>query len=234
MSDKPSLSQRTAELIRNRITDEKLYSPGSRLPNENELARELDVSRATLREAIKLLVSDGMLTVYRGKGTYVSDVFERSLGNAPLPSVTMTDKKVTLRDLYEVRLIIEPRAAAMCASRASDEEIDEILELGKKVQKEIKKNAAGEGRIKSECDFHTAILKASHNEFIASFSPVLIQTIENTFELNENLDLIARDAYTDHIMIMEFLKLRDPEGIESAMVIHLRHAMEHENITTNA
>ncbi len=226
-----TLSQKTADILKKQITDKKLYKPGDRLPNENRLSESFSVSRTTLREAIKILVSEGILVVRRGKGTYVNDTFDRSLGNAPLPTGSVTSQKVTLRDLYEVRLIIEPKAAAMAAKRATDGEIKEILKLGKRVQAEIKKNAAGDGRMRSECDFHTAILKASHNDYISSFSPVLVKTIENTFELNENLELIAKDAYQDHITIMGFLKSRDPEGVESAMIIHLRHAMEHEDLS---
>ena len=54
--------------------------------------------------------------------------------------------------------------------------------------------------------------------------PVLTQTIEKTFALNYNLDIIAKDAYKDHAMIMNFLKKRDSEALKSAVTIHLHHA----------
>jgi DNA-binding FadR family transcriptional regulator len=138
--------------------------------------------------------------------------------------------KVTLKDLYEARMIIEPAAAALAAVRASDEEIDEILRLGDVVQAEIKRHPKGDKRIQSETDFHGAIMRASHNDFLIQFIPVLTETIEKTFALDENLEIIAEDAYKDHIMIMNFLKRRDSEGLRSAVLIHLHHATYNEEL----
>ena len=138
--------------------------------------------------------------------------------------------KVRLRDLYEARLIIEPEAASLAAMRATEEEIEEILNLGEIVQKNIKKNPRGAARVNSEKEFHGAIMKAAHNDFLAQFIPVLTETIEKTFALDENLEIIAEDAYKDHIMIMHFLKVRDAAALKSAVTIHLHHAAINENL----
>ena len=134
------------------------------------------------------------------------------------------DMQVTLRDLYETRMIFEPEAAALACRRATDEEIAHILRLGQECQRHLEENPTGKERIESESDFHGAILKASHNEFISRFMPMLTETIEKTFALDFNLDVIAEDAYKDHILIMNFLEKRDAEGIKSAVTIHLHHA----------
>ncbi|MBQ4232257.1 MAG: FadR family transcriptional regulator, partial [Lachnospiraceae bacterium] len=205
------------------------YMPGDKLPNENVLSEELGVSRTTLREAIRTLVSEGLLVVRRGLGTFVNETLDQYAEG----SVNMDDvlaMKVTLKDLYEARMIIEPAAAALAASRASDEEIDEILRLGDVVQAEIKRHPKGDKRIQSETDFHGAIMRASHNDFLIQFIPVLTETIEKTFALDENLEIIAEDAYKDHIMIMNFLKRRDSEGLRSAVLIHLHHATYNEEL----
>ncbi len=224
-----NLSQRTAEILSNKIRVEQVYMPGDKLPNENVLSEELGVSRTTLREAIRTLVSEGLLVVRRGLGTFVNETLDQYAEG----SVNMDDvlaMKVTLKDLYEARMIIEPAAAALAASRASDEEIDEILRLGDVVQTEIKRHPKGDKRIQSETDFHGAIMRASHNDFLIQFIPVLTETIEKTFALDENLEIIAEDAYKDHIMIMNFLKRRDSEGLRSAVLIHLHHATYNEEL----
>ncbi len=224
-----NLSQRTAEILSNKIRVEQVYMPGDKLPNENVLSEELGVSRTTLREAIRTLVSEGLLVVRRGRGTFVNETLDQYAEG----SVNMDDvlaMKVTLKDLYEARMIIEPAAAALAASRASDEEIDEILRLGDVVQAEIKRHPKGDKRIQSETDFHGAIMRASHNDFLIQFIPVLTETIEKTFALDENLEIIAEDAYKDHIMIMNFLKRRDSEGLRSAVIIHLHHATYNEEL----
>lgn len=224
-----NLSQRTAETLKKMIVEEHKYNYGEKLPNENELSQELGVSRSTLREAIKTLISNGVLVVKRGKGTFVAEKIDQYSQDVDVND--FLNKKVTLRDLYETRLIFEPEAAALACKRATDEEIQEILRLGEICQAELKKDPRGAKRIESESAFHGAILKASHNEFLGHFLPILTNTIRKTIELNFNLDVIAEEAYKDHIMIMNFLKSRDSVGVKSAITIHLHHAVLNEKIS---
>lgn len=224
-----NLSQRTAETLKRMIVAEHKYNYGEKLPNENELSQELGVSRSTLREAIKTLISNGVLVVKRGKGTFVAEKIDQYSQDVDVND--FLNKKVTLRDLYETRLIFEPEAAALACKRATDEEIQEILRLGEICQTELKKDPRGAKRIESESAFHGAILKASHNEFLGHFLPILTNTIRKTIELNYNLDVIAEEAYKDHIMIMNFLKNRDSVGVKSAVTIHLHHAVLNEKIS---
>ena len=221
--EKENLSQRTAEILRNLILKEQVYHFGQKLPNENELSEKLGISRTTLREAIRTLVSEGLLVVKRGKGTFVAEQINH-FADSGIDMQDFSDMKVTLRDLYETRMIFEPEAAALACKRASDEEIAHILELGRKCQCHLLENPTGKERIESESAFHGAILKASHNDFISRFMPMLTETIEKTFALDFNLDMIAEDAYKDHILIMNFLEKRDAQALKSAVTIHLHHA----------
>ena len=227
---KSNLSQRTSEVIRDKINKEHIYKTGDKLPNENELSEELGVSRTTLREAIRILVSEGVLIVKRGKGTYVADQLER-IANGGIGIPEFADSRVTLRDLYETRMIFEPEAASLACKRASDEEIQKILSLGEICQNYLLRNPTGKERIESEIAFHSSIVEASHNVFLSEFMPMLTQTIEKTFALDYNLDVIAEDAYKDHIMIMNFLEKRDAEALKSAVTIHLHHAFWNENLS---
>lgn len=228
-----TLSAQTASKLRDLIVSQNIYHAGEKLPNENELSEQLGISRTTLREAIHILVSEGILVVRRGKGTYVAENLNRyvemksDLGKG---MQDFTDMRVTLRDLYETRMIFEPAAAALACKRATDEEIEAILELGRECQYHVLNHPAGPERIASEGAFHGAILKASHNEFLSLFLPILTETLEKTFAMNFNLDVVAEDAYKDHIMIMDFLKRRDAEGLRSAVTIHLRHAVWNEEL----
>ena len=80
--EKKNLSQQTMERLYNTIVVEKRLQPGDKLPNELELAEKLNVSRATLREALRMLIARGVLEVRRGKGTFVSEqVAEINLAN---------------------------------------------------------------------------------------------------------------------------------------------------------
>lgn len=228
--EKENLSQRTAEILRNKILKEQIYQFGEKLPNENELSEKLGISRTTLRETIRILVSEGILVVKRGKGTYVAEQLSQYT-DSQIDMQEFSDRKITLRDLYEARMIFEPEAAALACRRATDEEIAHILELGNECQCHLRKNPIGKERIDSESAFHGAILRASHNDFISRFLPMLTETIETTFALNYNLDVIAEDAYKDHILIMDFLEKRDAQALKSAVTIHLHHAFLTEQLS---
>ncbi len=219
-----SLAKRTADKLRDLILTENVYKFGDKLPNENVLSAQLDVSRTTLREAVHILLSEGLLNVQRGRGTFVVEQWERP-ADSGIDLQELSSKKVTLRDLYETRMIFEPEAAALACKRASDEEIIHILELGKQCQASLNESVVGKQRIESEIAFHGALIRASHNEFIGQFLPVLTATIEKTFDLNHNLHIIAKEAYADHVMIMKFLEQRNPEAIKCAIKIHLNNAM---------
>lgn len=227
---KKTLSQKTAEALQKMITEQRIYGFGEKLPNENELARDLGVSRTTVREAIRLLTYEGILEVRRGRGTFVAAQIDQ-YAKSGIALQNLSEMKVTLRDLYEARLIFEPEAAALACKRATDSEIAEILKLGEECQNQILQNPQSKKRIASESAFHGALIKASHNEFLGQFMPMLTQTIEQTFELNYNLDIVAEDAYKDHILIMHFLEKRDAQGLKSAITVHLHHAVLNEQIS---
>ncbi|MDO4556676.1 MAG: FCD domain-containing protein [Lachnospiraceae bacterium] len=230
MSDnKINLSQRTAQMLRQTICEKRKYKQGEKLPNEIILSEELGVSRTTLRESIRILVSEGVLEVERGKGTFVTSQIDRPTGGG-LDLQGFENMKVTLRDLYETRLIFEPEAAALACKRATDEEIHHILELGRRCQEQVKNNPRGKERVRLESEFHNAIVKASHNEFFGIFMPVLTETIDKTFAMDFNLEILSEDAYKDHVMIMNFLEKRDAQGLKSAITIHLHHAVINEQI----
>ncbi|MDE6607795.1 MAG: GntR family transcriptional regulator, partial [Lachnospiraceae bacterium] len=119
------LSQSIADTLLSMITIEKRFSAGDKLPNENELSEELNVSRTTLREAIRILVAYNVLEIQRGIGTFVTQTaFEQQSDLGHLSEI-----KVNAKDLYEIRLIFEPEAAYLAAIRGTDAEIKRILDF---------------------------------------------------------------------------------------------------------
>ena len=213
------LSQSVADNILTMITVEKRFSAGDKLPNELDLAEELNVSRTTLREAIRILVAYGVLEIQRGKGTYVT-------GNAfrqPEDLEQLSNIKVNAKDLYEMRLIFEPEAAYYAAIRGTDTEIKRILDYGRRIEDEIRQ---GKDRTKDEPAFHKAIAQATHNEFMNKLMPILYQAISKGVVLSTQSDRAISDTVNDHKMIMEFLEQRNAEGARNAMKIHIMHAIK--------
>ena len=218
--EKTSLSQQTARRLYHMITAEKKFAPGEKLPNEPKLSQELGVSRATLREAIRALATQGVLEVRRGLGTFVSQKAAEidDFGFSALDQV-----KGQLRDLFELRAVFEPEIAALACRRATPEELADILTQGERVAAYIR---AGEARTQADRDFHAAIVRATHNEFMARLLPIISQAVETAIVSGPHGDRLAEHTLRDHALLMEFFQKRDPEGARHAMAIHMRHAMD--------
>ena len=218
MMNNKMLSQSIADTILSMITIEKRFAAGDKLPNENELSAELNVSRTTLREAIRILVAYNILEIQRGKGTFVTQTaFEQEPDLGQLSEI-----KVNAKDLYEMRLIFEPEAAYLAAIRGTDAEIKRILEFGERIEQEIK---SGQDRTDNEHSFHKAIAQATHNEFMNQLMPILYQAIAKGVTLSAMSQKAVSDTVGDHQMIMDFLKQRNAEGAKNAMKIHIMHAI---------
>lgn len=221
MNEVRRLSDTIAKDILSMITIEKRFLPGDQLPNEIELSAELDVSRTTLREAIRILVTNGILEIKRGKGTFIKESFDINQTTTSLNRLAKA--RINAKDLYEMRLIFEPEAAYYATLRATDNELHRILEYGQQIEEKIKSN---QDRTEVEQKFHKAIAKATHNEFIEQLMPVIFQAIDKGVILSQKNKHVAEHTLTDHQLIMEFLKVRHPEGARSAMKIHILHAMK--------
>ena len=213
----PSLSLQIADDLKEKIIVKKEYKVGDKLPNENLLSNELNVSRTTLREAIRILVTENILEIKRGKGTYIINdtIDNHDLGKL---SNTVSD----LKDLLELRLIIEPMAVYYATKRATEKDVENILHYGKNVEEKILNN---EDRSEDELYFHNSIAKASHNAFIKDLMPIINEAINKGVHLSKEFHRINELTLRDHKMIMDFIKAGNADGAKVAMELHIISAM---------
>lgn len=220
------LSETAADDILSMIRIDRLFAAGDKLPNENELSQRLGVSRTTLREAVRILVTNGILEIRRGKGTFVTEQAQKSSVSG---LEELETAKMDIKDLFEMRLIFEPESAYFAAKRATKKELERILEYGRQVEQKILK---GEDRTQEEQVFHKAIAKATHNEFMNQLIPVIFQAIHKGVILLQKNESLSKKNLNDHRMVMEFLRQRNAEGARTAMKIHLLHALQEMGMET--
>ncbi|HEY5380977.1 MAG TPA: FCD domain-containing protein [Acidobacteriaceae bacterium] len=136
---------------------------GSRLPSEPRLAEMLDVSRASLREALKGLVFLGLLKARAGDGTYLQPSLS-SMATRHLQWMLLLDE-IKYLELYELREVLEPAVAALAARRATRDDLEQMRSA-----LDGMKRAANDPRafVEHEMDFHNAITRASKNGAIQS------------------------------------------------------------------
>lgn len=213
------LAESVADDILSMITIDKRFTSGDKLPNENELSAELQISRTTLREAIRILVSHNVLEIKRGKGTFIT--YNKDL-NENFGLDSLSNMRLDVKDLYEMRLIFEPKTAYYAAKRASDKEIERILYYGRLEEEKILNN---EDRTEVEQAFHNSIAKATHNEFMNKLMPIIYKAIYKGVLLSDENETVVQDTLKDHKTIMEFISNRDAEGAETAMKLHILRAI---------
>ena len=215
---KTKLSEQTSDRLYEMIVDEHRYTPGSKLPNENELSGALQVSRTTLREAISFLVAQGVLEIRRGKGTFVAE--ELPASGLDLTGLAGMRSRVRAKDLFEMRLIFEPATVALACQRATDEELQQIWKKAQRVE-----DIAAEGGDwpLADQEFHWAIIKASHNEYMRRLYPIINSAVNEIMQISQNRQHMQDIALADNRLILDFLLQRDEAGASHAMSIHMKH-----------
>jgi GntR family transcriptional repressor for pyruvate dehydrogenase complex len=194
------------------------WGPGTRLPREAELAAQLGLSRNSLRETVRALSLARVLEVRQGDGTYVSSLEPHDLLE-PTRLATHLLRGSTVLELFEVRRMLEPEAAAMAALRADDEiknalrrELDRMFDAGKNVEDLVEADAA----------FHDVIAQAPGNAVLHS----LLQSL-STRTLRARLwygmaDRIALDrARAEHTRIYDAIVAGDPDLARAATTVHI-------------
>lgn len=214
-----ALSVRIADSITEMIVQRK-YRPGDKLPNELELSEELRVSRTTLREALRILATRGLVEVRRGIGTFVTR--SQSI-HADYDVLKIQNTNVNVKDLYEMRLMFEPQAAYYACLRASDEELEAILHYGELDEESILRNDPHWDAYEQK--FHNSIASATHNQFITALLPIFNRAIHQGIILANQSPQAAETTIHDHRLLMRYLKARNPEGAKAAMYLHMINTM---------
>lgn len=206
------LAEQVEDQIYHYILDTPL-NPGDKLPNEFELGERFGVGRSTIREAVKLLSSKGIVEVRRGSGTYVVTIVPVT---DPLGLRAVQDKNALALDLVNVRLLLEPGIAEMAANQASAEDIVRLNNLCDRVEHKIR---SGEHYIEDDIAFHTCIAECSKNMVVEQLIPI-IDTAVMMF-VNVTHKQLTEETITTHRMIADAITAHDPIGARSAMTMHL-------------
>ncbi len=211
---KERLVDRVVNEIENLIIEGQLQ-PETKLPPERELAEQLGVSRTVVREAVRILVTKGLLETRPGVGTLVRQMTrEQVVGPLHMLLRNHTNGEVSFDQLYQVRSILEVEIAGLAALQATEPEIANL----KKVTASME-GAQDDPELLAvyDADFHSALAKMTHNPLLA----ILVDSIRDLLQ-----EYIARvTPYLDprqenlplHRKLLERIEARDEEGSRQAM-----------------
>lgn len=219
-----SLHSAVAARIGSLIVQGKL-SPGSVLPNETALGAEFGVSRTALREAIKVLASKGLVEVRRKTGTRVNLNSQWNMLDPEVLTWMFSGDGIPtgLLDLIEVRMLIEPAAARMAASRATAKDLETIRKALEGME-----GSTGDlpSSVESDLGFHMAVLEATQNAFMRPFGAIIQAALRGSFRLTSSNADLYRLTLPLHRKIFDAIEAQNPKKAEAAMQALLTQTLQ--------
>jgi len=210
--------ERIAASIQREITAGDLR-PGEKLPNESELAKQFNVGRSAVREALKVLELLGLLYVKRGRngGTFVRPPDPDDSFATPIPIST----DVTGRDqLMEARRLIEAKTAELAAIRGAQED---IVALGDELDRARRAAGVPARFIEADIGFHLRVAEAAKNEVFLAIISSLRTSLKKETNSVIRQDGAMQQIVDAHEAIYRRIKAREPEKAANEMLRHLQH-----------
>ena len=208
----------TADAIRtvkDMVLDGRLR-PGDRLPSERALSEALGVSRPTVREAIRSLQAMNIVETRHGSGTFVSSLSVEELLRPLQFALALSD--FALEHLFEVRLMLEPGAAALAAERAADAELESLRDC---VQRGRGGALAVEEIVELDAELHEGIARAAHNPLLERLLASISALAAESRLFTVRLPGVAGKTAGEHEDIVAAILARDPEVARLAMAAHI-------------
>jgi DNA-binding FadR family transcriptional regulator len=213
----PKAAEVLAAQIKSEIISGK-YPPGAMLPPETEMALQLNLSRPTVREALRLLESEGLVTIRPGPrgGPRV----ERPSSMTVTRSLTtlFQYERVSLAELLEARRAIEPACARVAANRAKPDDIAALKNSIERMRGDL-----GDASVfwTENANFHVALAEAGSNTVL---NTLMVSLRELIYEFTAGLDIAPEErseTVAEHTAIMKAIVARDPNAAARAAEAHL-------------
>jgi GntR family transcriptional regulator, transcriptional repressor for pyruvate dehydrogenase complex len=217
-----NLPSSIADRIRRQIASGQL-KPGEQLPGHRELATMFSVSVGSVREAISMLVSEGLIATRAGHGTFVAESSEH------IPTIWSGSPldRGKVEELIDAREVLEGAIAAMAAERATSEQIEKLRSIIERMQ-EAHSDAAT--FLAADVELHLLLAEAANNRYLLKAMGGIRSMLRRDLELGAELSIRRvgdlQFAVDEHRRVVESIAARDPEGARAAMINVIGHNRE--------
>lgn len=206
-----SLAEQVANELSRLIVD-GTFPPESAMPSEGQLAERFGVSRASVREAVKMLAARGLIQVRHGVGLFASGSSYKPVTDAL--QLLFQREHVAPEELVEVRRLLEVEIAGLAAERATGEDLERIAaaleDLGQL-------DAPVEAQIAADTEFHVALARAAHNPIYLAVSEAVRQPLAASMRATYPLDGGPAHRYQEHATVFQAVRSRRPADARQAM-----------------
>lgn len=199
----------------------KKLKPGDKLPSERELAEMLQVSRSSIRDAIRGLELMGLVEPRQGAGTIIRELSAEALVN-PFANA-LKHRRELVSELLDFRKMLEPPLAARAATHASPEEISEMEEI---LRRQEERQSKGDSAIAEDAEFHYSVALASGNSVVLKVIDTIMDLLRDTRERSLQVEGRSQKSLAGHRRILSAIKRHDPEAAKAAMRRHIEDVEE--------
>ncbi|RJF92963.1 FadR/GntR family transcriptional regulator [Sphingomonas cavernae] len=201
------------------------YAPGDTLSGEVAFAEELEISRSAYREAVQVLTAKGLVESRPKAGTRV---LPRNRWNLLDPDVLAwafagEPDIEFIRNLFELRSIVEPAAARLAAERRDKSDIKMMKEALAAMRRHTLATEAGRA---ADRDFHNAILRATHNDALMALTASIGAAVNWTTQFKQRARALPRNPIPDHARVYDAIAASDGEAASEAMRVLIDLALE--------
>jgi GntR family transcriptional repressor for pyruvate dehydrogenase complex len=215
--DRRKVYEQVAEQLLGQIGSRHLR-PGDPLPSERELTENFAVGRSSIREALRMLESQGLITSVNGGAFVVADAANPL--NSSLQLVFALDGDTGVHDLFELRRIIDCEAAALAAERRTDEQLAEMGLAIAAMEETLPEH--DEAFVLADLRFHLAIAEATGNRLILYSMQAARDVVRQALEKVVNVPRSPESAIVEHRAVLEAVTARNPDWARNAMRDHLQ------------
>ena len=214
------ISEQAVEAIKHMIIDGN-FPPGSKFYSEKELSSLLEISRASVREAVRMLEIAGRITVKQGKGIYIAENIKQEY-EAFIDWLRNNEEAVF--DHFEVRMMLDPQAASGAARKSTSQDITSMKAICSKFTNKVEhKNIAG--LISCDEEFHLSLAKATKNQTLIYVMKTMTQTLHEGWISTLHIPGRAEKTCKEHADIVQAIEQKDPRLAEELMKKHLEEAI---------
>lgn len=211
---KKTLPELVADQIIDYINENQLQA-NDKLPNESELMKQLNVGRGTIREAVKILNSKGIVVIKRGIGTFVAEHI--GISDDPLGFNFENDKVKLLQDALELRLLIEPQIINKTIDNITPKQIEELESIITEIETLIKEN---KDYSQKDVAFHTMLASISGNQIIKKLMPIIAGAIEQVIYVTDKS--LTQETIIQHREILNAIKSNNKDIASQTMSKHIQ------------
>ena len=208
------IKEQIVEQLRDQIV-RGAWTPGSKIPSENELTRRLGVSRVSLREALQNLASLGLLESRQGGGTYIKEYSGEILFSPLFPMLALD--KTDVLNVLGYRRIVEKGTAALVAEKAGTKEIEELEAA---YQEMLRQQQDAHAFARADLDFHLALARATGNPIVVKVNDIIRNILSVSMD-KIVLTLGVSDGLSYHRRILDAIIAHDAGLAESLMEEHI-------------